>query len=111
MRRHVSIIATVVLAATLLAAAPAGAVEEERSFELRGQAPAQPRVGAAEQLVSATATFGTRATGMPLPGSRPDQTILPGAVLEVSYGYHWQTGVLEYTFDARPATGGSGRSA
>lgn len=108
MRRSIALLTTLGLAAGLLASAATSAAADEPGpgFELRGTPPAAARAGAAEQLVSATATFSTRAPGMPRAGARPDQTILPGAVLEVSYGYHWDTGVLEYTFDARPTSGG-----
>lgn len=91
-------------------ATPAVASEEPGegfSLELgRGvPGPASARAAGA-QLVGATATFATRATGMPAAGSQPYQQLDPGAVLEVSYGYHWDTGILDYTFDVTPRSSG-----
>lgn len=112
MRRHVSIIAAVGLAATLAAAAPVGAVEDRpdgRAFEMRGEVPTQPHVGPAERLVSATATFSpaNRAAGMPTSTAPQHQLVMPGGSLSVTvdYGYHWDTGALIYDYSLETELG------
>ncbi len=108
MRRIVSIVTVVVsgVAVTATAAASPVAAEEGRSFAMRSTASPHPRAADATRLLSATATFTTRVVGMPRPGSRPDQQVLPGARLDVTYGYHWETDVLSYHYEIRPANAG-----
>ena len=119
MRTYVSIATVVGIAAGLLGAASAAPVAAAdpagdlvgRSFPLDlsqrpADRPANARAGEGEQLLSASATFATRIPGMPAAGSRPDQQLVPGATLSISYGYHWETDVLEYHFEVRPASAG-----
>lgn len=91
------------LAAALTAAtAGTGAADEPGlGYEMR-EAPAARSGGAAERLVSATATFGpaNRATGMPTSTAPQHQLVMPGGSLSVTveYGYDWETGALTYNY-------------
>ena len=115
MRRPVSVISSIGLAAGLLVASAGGPTAAHpgddparqlvgRSFALPGTAttPASRRAGAAEQLVSATATFSpaNRVTGMPTSTAPQHQFAMPGGSLSVTidYGYHWETGALTYHY-------------
>lgn len=111
MRTRVTVMSSIGLVAALAATAtPATGAEPRpsvRSYEMRAPVPPSHRVGAAAQLVSATATFSSRGVaGMPAAGSRPDQQLLPGARVDISYGYHWETDTLTYHFEARPVSAG-----
>lgn len=110
MRTCIAALAATGLAAALLpgtaTARTAGDRPELPSFRMDAKTSSAHRAGAAEQLVSASATFNTRVPGMPRPGSRPDQQVLPGARLDINYGYHWETGALTYHFEVRPISAG-----
>lgn len=114
MRTYVAIATTIGLGAALasvVAASPVAASDPGdalmgRSFEVQRSLPVRARAGTAAQLLSASATFDTRATGAPRAGSRPDQQFLPGARVDISYGYHWETDVLTYHFETRPVSAG-----
>jgi hypothetical protein len=105
MRTHVAV-ATLGLAAGLLAATAGGVAADAPglSVESRSGSPAPvARAGGAEQLVSATATFGapgTRVPGMPPSTAPQHQVVMPGGSLSVTvdYGYHWETGALTYHY-------------
>jgi hypothetical protein len=113
MRRPVSLISALGLAAGfLVTSSGAGAAADRgddlarqlvgRSFELPTQAPTQRRTGAGEQVISATATFSAanRVPGMPTSTAPQHQFVMPGGSLSVTidYGYHWETDALTYHY-------------
>lgn len=102
------VLALAVAMTTVLMATPGVASGEPDglSFELGRTAPRPEAARSSTQLDTASATFATRATGMPSAGSQPHQQILPGAVMEVDYSYHWDTGVLEYHYSTTVTFGG-----
>jgi hypothetical protein len=112
--RYVAIATTIGLGTALAAVvttSPVAASDRDadllgRSFEVQRPRPLPERAGTAAQLLSASATFTARASGAPRPGSRADQQLLPGARIDISYGYHWETDVLTYHFEARPESAG-----
>ena len=120
MRRPISLLGTLGLAAGLLVSTPAAVAADEPGpgFEMRGtRAPAAP-AGAAEQLVSATATFSpaNRIAGMPTSAAPQHQFLMPAGSLSVTvdYGYDWESGALSYHYslDAdMAAPDGSGTAA
>jgi len=114
MRTCVAVATTIGLGAALAAVVTASPVAASdrggglvgSSFEAHRSAPAQARARTAAQLLSASATFDTRVSGAPRAGSRPDQQFLPGARVDISYGYHGETDVLTYRFETRPVSAG-----
>lgn len=94
-------LAAVVTASPVTASAP-GHDLVGRSFDGPEPGRVQARAGAAEQLVSATATFSpaNRATGITAPSDPRHQFAMPNGSLSVTvdYGHHWETGVLTYHY-------------
>lgn len=117
MRRLVSIATTIGLGAALAAVVTAPPVTAAdpgsdpggdlvgRSFAIDGKVPSARRAGTAEQLLSATATFGpaNRVAGVvaPTDPKRQFAAIAQGGSLSVTvdYGYHWETDALTYHYD------------
>lgn len=110
MRRLVSIATTIGLGAALVAVAatpgtaadPAGDLVGS-SFAVDGKVPVRTRAGAAEQLLTATATFSpaNRASSITSPPTEPrHQFSMPGGSLSVTvdYGYDRTTGALTYHY-------------
>lgn len=117
MRRLVSIATTIGLGAALIAvatASPGSATDPTedlvgRSFPLDGKAPVRAKAGAAERLLSATATFGpaNRVAGMPRSTAPQHRFSMPAGSLSVTidYGYHWETDALTYHYSLDTALG------
>lgn len=86
---------------------PAGADDGAADFSLdrstAATATSTRAAGPADQLVSAAATFDTRATGMPAAGSQPHQQFVPGASVVVDYAYDSETGVVNYNYSLSPS--------
>lgn len=116
MRRLVSIATTIGLGTALVAvatASPGAAVDPAgdlvgRSFPVDRTVPSR-KAGPAEQLLSATATFGpsNRVAGMPTSTAPRHQFSMPAGSLSVTidYGYHWETDELTYHYDLDAALG------
>ncbi|NYE35312.1 hypothetical protein F4692_000416 [Nocardioides cavernae] len=116
MRRLVSIVTTIGLGTALAAvvtASPGSAADPAgdlvgRSFPVDGEI-ASRKAGPAEQLLSATATFGpaNRVAGMPTSTAPQHQFSMPAGSLSVTidYGYHWETDALTYHYDLDTALG------